>query len=395
MEDKVWSISEVNNAVKQVIEGALSTFWIEGEIGTLTVHRSGHVYMVLKDSVSQIKAVYWKGAQIVNSLKIETGVKVEAFGQVTVYEPRGEYQFSIKSLRLVGIGTLQQKFDEIKLRLFREGLFDQERKKNIPLLPRKIGVITSPSSAAIQDFLNIINRRFPNVNIKIYPAAVQGAGAEKQVIKGLKFFNACKDKVDVIVLTRGGGSMEDLWPFNDETLAREIAASKIPTISAIGHEIDFTICDFVSDLRVPTPSAAAELVIGKQDELSNFISVTMNRMHKSMLLHLEQKKRRIDRCINSFIFKEPKRIVFDRQQKIDELLTRMKHAAFIYREQKDSKIKNLTSKLSVISPSSVLGRGYSILTDKASGDIITSDKYSSGTKIEAILSKGKLNLTVD
>jgi len=395
MEDKVWSIGEVNNAVKQVIEGSLSTFWLEGEIGTLTIHRSGHVYMVLKDSVSQIKAVYWKGAGIVNSLKIETGVKIEAFGQVTVYEPRGEYQFSIKSLRLVGIGTLQQKFDEIKLKLFREGLFDKERKKVIPFLPRKIGVITSPSGAAIQDFLNIINRRFPNVNIKIYPASVQGVGAEKHVIKGLKFFNGCRDKVDVIILTRGGGSMEDLWPFNDEILAREIATSHIPTISAIGHEIDFTICDFVSDLRVPTPSAAAELVIGKQDELSGFITQTINRVHKSMLFYLEQKKRRLDRSVNSFVFKEPNRIIFDRQQKIDELLTRIKHSVFIYKEQKSSNVRNLTSKLSVISPAAVLERGYSILTNKASGDIITSDKCSSGTKVEAILSRGKMNLTVD
>lgn len=392
--DKIWTITEVNSAVKTVLEGALASFWMEAEIGTMTVHSSGHVYMVLKDEKSQIKAVIWKGAQAVRALKLATGSKLEVFGNITVYEPRGEYQFTIRDIRPLGLGELQRKFEEIKNRLQKEGLFDSSRKKKIPTLPRKIGVITSPTGAAIHDFLNIINRRFPNINIQIYPSAVQGIGAEKDLIKGVRFFNRIESKVDVIVLMRGGGSMEDLWPFNDEALAREIAASKIPTISAVGHEIDFTISDFVADMRVPTPSSAAELVIAKQDELTDKIKILFSKLRTDIQLFIEQKKRMLERFSGSYVFKDPMRMLFEKQQMIDEMRTKIKHITVLKYERDSAKLQNLISKLQALNPMAVLGRGYSILINKTTNSVIVSPDIKIGSPVTAILKKGKLELEV-
>lgn len=393
-DNKIWTITEVNSVIKTVLEGALTTFWMEAEIGTMTVHSSGHVYMVLKDEKSQLKAVIWKGAQAVKRLKLATGSKLEVFGNITVYEPRGEYQFTIRNIRPLGLGDLQKKFEEIKNRLQKEGLFDSSRKKKIPILPRKIGIITSPTGAAIHDFLNIINRRFPNICIQIYPSTVQGIGTEKELIKGLQFFNRIDPKVDVIVLMRGGGSMEDLWPFNDETLAREIAASKISVISAVGHEIDFTISDFVADLRVPTPSAAAELVIVKQDELADKIKNSSSKLLAAMQLFVERKKRMLERFSGSYIFKDPLRIIFEKQQMIDEIRTKLKHITTLKYERDNAKLQSLISKLQTLNPMAVLGRGYSILINKKTNSVIVSPDIETGSRVTAILKEGKLELEV-
>ena len=393
MEEIIWKIHEVNSAVKQVIEGGLAPFWLEGEIGTLTVHRSGHVYFVLKDKKSQIRAVFWRGADIVRKMRLVTGSKIEAFGQITVYEVRGEYQFNIKSIRTIGLGDLQRQFEELKLKLSAEGLFDESRKKPIPLLPRSIGVITSSSGAAIRDFLNIINRRFPNIHIRIYPALVQGKGAELKVAKGLHFFNSFSP-VDVIVITRGGGSMEDLWPFNSETLARTISESRIPVISAVGHEIDFTICDFVADLRVPTPSSAAELVIGRQEELQQNIKDLRRRLRNSLELYTERLRRRYEKSANSYVFKDPARIINERQQYVDDLYTKIYHSLELKFERKKNRLSSLLGKLDTMSPDSVLKRGYSIITLKDSKKVVTSSDIPEGTEVNAILREGTLDLVV-
>ena len=393
MDNTVWKISDVNNAVKQVVEGALAPLWMEGEIGTLTVHRSGHVYLVLKDNRSQIRAVIWKGAQKVRQMQLRTGDKVEVFGRLTVYEIRGEYQFSIQSVRPVGLGDLQKKFEEIKRKLDEEGLFDQARKKTISVLPRLIGVVTSATGAAIQDFLNVVNRRFPNVMIKIYPAAVQGRGAEKEVASGVDYFNS-RCQVDVIVITRGGGSMEDLWAFNDEFLARTIASSKIPVISAVGHEIDFTICDFVSDLRVPTPSAAAELVVGNQEELKRKINDLDKHLRNSLQLYFEQMKRRYESFANSYVFKDPLRIIYEKQQYIDDCMQRIKHTADIKIEKNKNRLSTSEARLNALNPKAVLDRGYSILQNKKNKQIITSSEIESGTEVNGILKDGCIDLIV-
>jgi exodeoxyribonuclease VII large subunit len=393
MDNTVWKISDVNNAVKQVVEGALAPLWMVGEIGTITVHRSGHVYLVLKDSRSQIRAVMWKGAQKARQMQLVTGAKVEVFGRLTVYEVRGEYQFSIQSVRPVGLGDLQKKFEEIKRKLNDEGLFDQSRKKQIPVLPRVIGVITSSTGAAIQDFLNVINRRFPDIKIKIYPATVQGYGSEKEVAAGVNYFNE-KCQVDVIVVTRGGGSMEDLWAFNDEFLARTIAASDIPVISAVGHEIDFTICDFVSDLRVPTPSAAAELVIGSQEEFKRKIKDLDKHLGVSLELYFERIKRKYESLASSYVFKDPLRMIYEKQQYIDEMTQKVKFIADMKIEKNKNRLSTATARLNALNPKAVLNRGYSILKDKKNDQIITTSNIKSGTEVNAIVKDGNIDLIV-
>jgi len=393
MEEIIWKISEVNSSVRQVVEGGFVPFWIEGEIGTLTIHRSGHVYFVLKDIKSQIRAVFWRGAEFVRKMHLVSGTKIEAFGELTVYETRGEYQFNIKSIRTTGLGDLQRKFEEVKLKLSAEGLFDESRKKPIPLLPRSIGVITSSSGAAIRDFLNIINRRFPNIHISIYPALVQGKGAELKVTKGIHFFNKFS-QIDVIVVTRGGGSMEDLWPFNSEILARTISESKIPIISAVGHEIDFTICDFVADMRVPTPSAAAELVIGCREDFQQNINDFKRRLFKALELYSERLKRRHERATNSYVFKDPARIIKEKQQYVDDLYTKISHSLELKLEREKNKFDNVLGRLRTLSPDSILKRGYSIITFKNSKKVITSSNVPAGTEVNAILKDGILDLVV-
>jgi exodeoxyribonuclease VII large subunit len=432
--EKIWKVSEVNSAVRELLENSLMPFWLQGEVGTLNIHSSGHVYMTLKDPRAQIRGVFFGGAAQAKSLGLKVGLKVEAFGQLTVYEVRGEYQFSIRNLRPLGIGELQRRFEELKNKLLAEGLFDESRKKTMPALPRKIGIVTSPDGAAIRDFLQIINRRFPNINIKIYPAAVQGKGAEKQIVKGIKFFNRSRN-VDVLVVTRGGGSMEDLWPFNEELLAREIAASKIPVISAVGHEIDFTISDFAADLRAPTPSAAAELVIGRQEEFTDKLKNLKRRILNSLELKYEKFQRRYTEAAKSYVFREPAHLL--KQQTLDELVeslssliksSRKQASERLIRARKDFimssksncemlKAKNredskligtlalsqlerasasherLKAKLEAMNPLSVLQRGYALITDNE-GKIVKDPELPPGTDLKARIANGSLEMTL-
>ena len=392
---QIWSVSDVNRAVREIVEGALLPFWMAGEVGSLTLHRSGHAYFTMKDAKSQLRAVYFGGAAACTRLGVANGSLIEAFGNLTVYEVRGEYQFGIKQLRLAGVGGLQQRFEELRRKLAAEGLFDPERKKPIPLLPRRIGVVTSPSGAAVRDFLQIINRRFPNVNVRIYPCAVQGAGAAEQVARGVEFFNRTGG-ADVIVVTRGGGSMEDLWPFNEELLARAVAASRIPVVSAVGHEIDFTICDFAADLRVPTPSAAAELVIGKREEMLRGLERCGKDMRYALDAALTQAKARLDRASGSFVFREPAHLVRMRRQQLDELDTRLRTAAERTQTRFRSRLEKLESTLAALDPHRQLERGYAILFDPAREKPVTSTSgVTSGTPLVAQLSDGNLRLTVD
>lgn len=392
---RIWSVSEVNHAVREIVEGALLPFWMGGEVGSLTLHRSGHAYFTMKDAKTQIRAVYFGGAAICARLGITNGSRIEAFGNLTVYEVRGEYQFGIRQLRPSGVGDLQKRFEELKRKLASEGLFDPERKRPIPKLPGRIGVVTSPTGAAIRDFLQIINRRFPNVNVRIYPCAVQGAGAAEQVARGIEFFNRT-DGADVIVVTRGGGSMEDLWPFNEEILARTVAASRIPVISAVGHEIDFSICDFAADLRVPTPSAAAELVIGRREEMLRDLDRVQKDMRNALASALTQVRTRLERAAGSFVFREPVHLVQTRRQQLDELDTRLRATAERFHNQFQTQLERFESTLRALDPRRQLERGYAILFDPALQKPVTSaEKVKPGTRLVARLSDGSLHVTVD
>lgn len=391
--EQIWEVSDVNRAVREIVEGSLLPFWLRGEVGSLVLHRSGHAYFTLKDANSQLRAVFFGGAAQCAKLGIANGAKIEAFGNLTVYEVRGEYQFSARRLRLAGLGDLQRRFEEVRRRLAAEGLFDQERKRPIPVLPKRIGVVTSPTGAAIRDFLQIINRRFPNVNIRIYPCMVQGQGAAEQVARGVEFFNRTGG-ADVIVVTRGGGSMEDLWPFNEERLARAVAASAIPVISAVGHEIDFTICDFAADLRVPTPSAAAELVIGKREEMAAKLERLDKDLRNVLALTLTRLRSRFERAAGSFVFREPKHLAEMRRQQLDELESRLFSGADHLLLRHRSRLDQLAGTLAALNPRRQLERGYAILFDPAENRPVTTSKLPAGSRLRAQLADGEMDIEV-
>ena len=391
-EDKIWSVSEVNSVVRQVIDGAFMPFWLEGEVSTLRPNaKSGHVYFILKDSKAEIRATYFGGLNQISSLNVENGSRVEVFGKLSVYEPRGEYQFNVKAMRPKGLGDLFIRLEELKKKLSAEGLFDESIKKSIPPFPRRIGVITSPDGAAIRDFLQIINRRFPNINIKIYPSPVQGKGSELTLAKGVEFFNR-SECADVIILMRGGGSMEDLWPFNEEVLARAISKSQIPVISAVGHEIDFTICDMVADLRVPTPSAAAELVVASQDEFQNFIADAKRRLASAIELMIQKYRTRFHRAAESYVFKEPMHLMRNSQQKLDEIAKRMDNTLKFSLERLQMKLAHSDGRLKALDPTAVLHRGYSVLMEKNSKRVITRPDVAEDTILTALLAEGSIDL---
>jgi exodeoxyribonuclease VII large subunit len=390
-EEPIWSVSQVNRAIRDTLEGAFMPFWMGGEVGSFLLHRSGHAYFQLKDERSQIRACWFGGAAQCRNLGIDNGSKVEVFGNLSVYEVRGEYQFNIKKLRPAGIGDLQRRFEQLKQQLAAEGLFDPARKKPIPQLPGRIGVVSSPSGAAIRDFLQILSRRFPNVCVRIYPAQVQGAGAAEQVAAGVRFFNRTGG-ADVIVVTRGGGSMEDLWCFNEEVLAREIAASNIPVISAVGHEIDFTICDFAADLRVPTPSAAAELVIGRHDEIGNKLA----RVEKDLLYILQHRlnsaKLRLERASGSVVFHEPRRLTEMRLQYIDELELRFTNALKSQITDRNHRLEQLANALHTLNPERQLERGYALVFDESGHKLISSSEQAPDTTLQIRFADGNLKV---
>lgn len=393
MDVQVWSVSQVNAFVRDTIDGAFTPFWICGEIGNLLIHRSGHVYFTLKDARSQIKGCWFGGAAQAQALRLNNGSFVEAFGKLGVYEVRGEYQINVRQMRLAGIGDLVRQFEELRRKLESEGLFAPERKKPIPTLPRRIGVITSPTGAAIRDFLQIINRRFPNVHITIFPCQVQGNTAAAEAAAAVEFFNRTR-AADVLVITRGGGSMEDLWPFNSELLARTVAASAIPVISAIGHEIDFTICDFVADLRAPTPSAAAELVIGRRAEFADSIERCAKDMERTVMMRLQENQHRVERSAGSYVFREPLRMIEQRYQFLDELEMRMSNVSNYALDRSSGALERLATALNVLNPLKVLERGYAFVTDSEK-KVISTSALPDGMKLQLHFADGSVPVKVE
>src|SRR6266403_1471667 len=294
---QVLSVTELTHRVKDLLEERFPSVWVEGEISNVRSPSSGHIYFTLKDSGAQLAVVLFRGVAVKVGFKLKDGLQVIAFGDISVYEKSGQYQLVARRLLPKGLGALQLAFEELKQRLAKEGLFDSARKKPIPALPQRIGLVTSPTGAAIRDFLNIIGRRFPNVHIIIHPVRVQGEGAAQEIADAIDEFNALHASrrlpLDVLIVTRGGGSLEDLWAFNEEVVARALARSNIPTISAVGHEIDFTIADFVADLRAPTPSAAAELVVKSKDEYCALMREYEKRLIKDLRLRLSEARGRL------------------------------------------------------------------------------------------------------
>lgn len=344
---KVYSVSELTREIQQVIEAKFDTIWVEGEISNFRSPISGHYYMSLKDEHAQIKAVMFRGQNRALPFVPRDGLKVIAKGRLGVYLPRGEYQLILEHIEPLGIGALALAFEQLKRKLAAQGVFDQAIKKPIPFLPQRVAVITSPTGAAIKDFLKVVRRRFANLEIIIVPVRVQGEEATGEIIRAIELVNKKLD-VDIIVLTRGGGSIEDLWAFNQEELALAIRRSKIPIVSAVGHEIDVTISDLAADLRAPTPSAAAEMLVGEKEGLSKRLSDMKERLATGMKNIMIQKLLEINRLRKAI--KDPTKMLQDRLFRIDELGIRCIRAITVAVDKKKDKVYSVSRSLSICSP---------------------------------------------
>jgi len=367
------TVSELNSYIKDKIaeDEALNAVVVKGEISNFKNHYTGHLYFTLKDEKSLIKCIMFKSYAERIGFKPKDGMKVMVFGSVSVFERDGIYQIYVKAMNEDGMGNLYKAYEKLKADLEKEGLFDEAHKKKIPLKPRIIGVLTSSTGSVIKDIINVSTRRNPNTYIRLYPVPVQGTGAAVEIADAIKVMND-KKLADVLILARGGGSIEDLWPFNEEIVARAIYNSEIPIISAVGHETDFTIADFVSDLRAPTPSAAAELANPDIYELKNKINVYKERFRISLKKKLELMKLQYDKVIASRVFTDPLRIVNDNYLLIDKYVKSIENSIKIKQKEKTFEFAKKVERLDALSPLKTLTRGY-CFTEK-DGQIINSSK---------------------
>lgn len=395
--DGTITVTELNEYIKAKIDadGFLSRVSVKGEISNFTNHyKTGHFYFTIKDEGSLIKAVMFRSAASKINFVPENGMKIVAKGRVSAFVRDGQYQLYCDAMEPDGIGALYFAFEQLKKKLSAEGLFDESRKKPLPKIPTRIGVITSPTGAAIRDIINILGRRFPYAKVILYPALVQGAEAAPSLIDGMNYFNSNRN-VDVIIIGRGGGSIEDLWAFNDETLARTVAASPIPTISAVGHETDFTICDFVADRRAPTPSAAAELAVPETHELMHKIDNIIGRMSLLLSRRIESGKQILDFYKTQGVFAYPERMFEERKMQLLMLGQRLETSIGQKLTNDRSLLAQRTAKLEALSPLGILSRGYSVAS-RADGKVVASvSDVSKGDKLSLRLSDGTVDATVD
>jgi len=390
-EKKVYTVTELSSVIKSLFEQTIGSVWIEGELSNVKCSSSGHFYMTLKDENAQISLVVFKN--VAKSLKftLENGQKVLVSGKTTIYEKSSEYQIIALYVEPSGLGALQLAFEQLKEKLAKEGLFDISRKKSIPYLPKKIGIVTSKTGAVIQDILNITARRCPLTDIILAPVKVQGDGAAQEIARAVDLFNEMQN-VDVIIVARGGGSLEDLWAFNEEVVARSIAASKIPVVSAVGHEVDFTIADFVADLRAPTPSAAAELVVPDISELRKRLLIANRDLYNDMLSKIEFLKNKLQRLSCHYVFKEPAGAIRTYIQRVDDLELQLKQNMKFYLKNISSRFILLSDTLDAFSPLKVLARGYSITTDMQGNVFKSAKNIKQGDELQVYLSDGKISV---
>ena len=388
------SVSELNNYIKNMFDASrfLSSVTVKGEISNFTYHRSGHLYFSLKDGEAQIKAVMFRSSAARLKFMPESGMKVIVHGSVSVFPRDGAYQLYVSSMQPDGIGALYLAYEQLKSKLSSEGLFSDEHKKLLPEMPERIGVITSPTGAAVRDIINVVGRRFPLAKIYIYPALVQGSGSEENLIRGIEYLDK-SGLVDVIIIGRGGGSIEDLWSFNSERLARKIFDAKVPIISAVGHETDFTICDFVADMRAPTPSAAAEIAVPDVRELYMRLDAYSGRISNSLEKKIEiaierfskLREKIIDGRLDSYFLNLVQDISEKRKSATGLIAQRI--------ERECGRFVTMSEKLAALNPLSILMRGYSLST-KENGDLVTVDNVSLGDKIFVKINNGKIKAEV-
>jgi exodeoxyribonuclease VII large subunit len=435
---KAWTVSELTAKIRDLLAKNFTDISVQGEISNCREAQSGHIYFTLKDDHAQVRCVFFKQQQRGIKFHPEDGLQMTVRGSLSVYETRGEYQIYVENLEPIGLGALQLAFEQLKKRLEAEGFFDPVRKKPLPLLPRRIGLITSPRGAAVRDVVRILTRRFPNVHLTVYPVRVQGEGSADEIVKALKFFNL-KRIVDVLILARGGGSMEDLWAFNEETVARAIFASKIPVISGVGHETDFTIADFVADVRASTPSAAAELVVQTRREFDKHIADLRETLAGLVRYRLLELSRRVHELSARRGFRRPHDLLRQQRQRADEMTSRLalalrarleqtrrrlaaahlRIAAFDFRVKivafrlrlerrtaeltirierllraKRDRLEKLALQLQERSPLQVLERGYAIATDAAGNLLRDAAQVTVGDTVAVQLHRGRLTTDV-
>ncbi len=394
MEYNVVTVSKLNTYIKERFEEDefLNNVLVKGEISNFKHHYTGHMYFTLKDENSLIKCVMFKGYTDKLNFIPKDGMKVIILGTVSVFERDGIYQIYAKGMKQEGIGDLHAKYEELKAKLEKEGLFNEAHKKKIPFMPKCIGVLTSNTGAVIRDIINVSTRRNPNVYIKLLPVPVQGTGAAEKIVKAIETMNEQK-LADVIIIARGGGSLEDLWPFNEEIVARAIYASELPIISAVGHETDFTIADFVSDLRAPTPSAAAELAVPRIEDIKQKLLTYKSRYKNALLKKLELINLRYQKCMASKVFKDPMQRINEQYMILDKIVKNLEYK--IQSKLKDERTKMIkkVAKLDALSPLKTLTRGYTVTQYK--GKVINSSKtLKVGDEIELTFSDGKNNAKI-
>ena len=397
MEYNPITVTDLNKYIKDKIDGdeMLNNVLVKGEISNFKNHYTGHMYFTLKDENSLIKCVMFKSYTTHLSFMPKDGMKVMVLGSVAVFERDGVYQIYAKAMKEDGLGSLYTAYEELKKKLEREGLFAEEHKKKIPFMPKTIGVLTSNTGAVIRDIINVSTRRNPGVHIRLYPVRVQGPGAAEKIAEGIKFMNENK-LADVLIIGRGGGSLEDLWPFNEEIVARAIYDSELPIISAVGHETDFTIADFVADLRAPTPSAAAELAVANIDDVRETLKLYNNRYKVALKKKIELMRLSYEKCMARPAYKNPTQKINEQYMVIDMKVKALQNSMMLkLKEAKTSFVKE-TAKLDSLSPLKTLTRGYSIVTKQKSGKVIKSvDDLNSGEKVNLRLSDGQKTATID
>lgn len=435
---KILSVREVTGQVRQLLEKSIGHVWVEGECSNVSLPNSGHIYFTLKDDQSQIQAAWFRGRRKPDALIPKDGMKIRVYGLITAYERGSQIQILVAEAEDSGLGDLQKRFEELKQKLKNEGLFERSRKRPLPLLPRRIGIVTSPTGAAIRDMLQVLARRFPDREILIAPVPVQGSAAPASIARAIDYFDR-EQVMDVIIIGRGGGSLEDLWAFNEEIVARAIDRCRIPLISAVGHEVDFTISDFVADLRAPTPSAAAELVIGRKQDFENTLLRLQQRLHGSLDQRRLQLRHRLSELQGHKLFHEPMHLVagyrrqLDRdgdrmrrallrratdpqrrlaeqrlqmrhslehrlretQRRLDDVDQNMMRAMQTRLEKKRFQCGQFEKQFNALNPYQVLRRGFSITRDETGKVITAVEHLKPGLKLETLTHHGKLLSTLD
>lgn len=440
---EILTVTQLTREIRELLEGHIGSVWVEGEVSNLRVQSSGHQYFTLKDAAAQISCVFFRGAVSRSSTRLQDGMRVLAHGEISVYEPRGQYQMVVKQVQTRGKGSLQEQFEALKRRLHAEGLFDEDRKQAIPRFPNVVALVTSPTGAAVRDMLNILSRRAPWVRVLIFPVRVQGQGAEHEIVRALEILANAEDydlpTPDTIVIGRGGGSLEDLWCFNEEVLARAVAACPLPVISAVGHEIDFTIADFVADLRAPTPSAAAELIAPDISDLRRHFTTLARALHMRVGTLLAHHQQVIDLTAKGTLSHTPQRQIQQAEQKADEMEARLYdtarmrlqeltdevqqrqhlmsmrqpqvllteiahqsdhffqrlHQAVAHRfDRLTDRLESRSELLKHIDPSTILARGFSYTTDTHGHVLSTEKEVRPGEEIITQLAHGRLRSVV-